>query len=256
MKVITLEKKFYVPESDHLTLLNVFTQWKTNGCRTDWCNEHFIHSKAMKKVREVRAQLLDIMKQQKMRIESCGTDWDVVRKTICSSYFHNAGRLKNITEYINIKTNVPCHLHPSSALYGMGFTPDYIVYHELISTSKEYMQCVTAVDPYWLAELGPMFFTIKELGQHNSHVQKRREEREALKSMEKEMEEKKQLDEEEKLEEEERKLPQKYKSNKIAQVGTPSDLKSPSFKSQGSKTTVGRGKTPKRQDTTPRRMGL
>jgi len=100
------------------------------------------------------------------------------------------------------------------------------------------------------------FFTIKELGQHNSHVQKRREEREALKSMEKEMEEKKQLDEEEKLEEEERKLPQKYKSNKIAQVGTPSDLKSPSFKSQGSKTTVGRGKTPKRQDTTPRRMGL
>ena len=24
------------------------------------------------------------------------------------------------------------------------------------------MQCVTAVDPYWLAEMGPMFFSIKE----------------------------------------------------------------------------------------------
>ena len=23
------------------------------------------------------------------------------------------------------------------------------------------MNCVTTVDPYWLAELGPMFFTIK-----------------------------------------------------------------------------------------------
>ena len=35
---------------------------------------------------------------------------------------------------------------------------DYVVYHELIMTSKEYMQCVTAVDAEWLAELGPMFY--------------------------------------------------------------------------------------------------
>jgi hypothetical protein len=33
---------------------------------------------------------------------------------------------------------MPCHLHPTSALYGMGMTPDYIVYHELIMTVKEY----------------------------------------------------------------------------------------------------------------------
>jgi pre-mRNA-splicing factor ATP-dependent RNA helicase DHX38/PRP16 len=36
------------------------------------------------------------------------------------------------------------------------------VYHELVMTTKEYMQCVTAVDPYWLAEMGPMFFSVKE----------------------------------------------------------------------------------------------
>lgn len=56
---------------------------------------------------------------------------------------------------------MPCHLHPSSALYGLGFTPDYVVYHELVFTTKEYMQCVSAVEPEWLAELGPMFFSIK-----------------------------------------------------------------------------------------------
>ncbi len=69
-----------------------------------------------------------------------------------------------------------CHLHPTSSLHGRGFTPDYIVYHELVMTAKEYMQCVTAVEPEyfllsftepliyvrWLAELGPMFFTLKE----------------------------------------------------------------------------------------------
>jgi len=31
---------------------------------------------------------------------------------------------------------MPCHLHPTSALFGMGFNPDYIVYHELIVTAK------------------------------------------------------------------------------------------------------------------------
>jgi len=56
---------------------------------------------------------------------------------------------------------MPCHMHPSSALYGLGYTPDYVVYHELVFTSKEYMQCVSAVEPEWLAELGPMFFSIK-----------------------------------------------------------------------------------------------
>lgn len=38
----------------------------------------------------------------------------------------------------------------------------YVVYHELIMTAKEYMQSVTAVDAQWLAELGPMFYSVKE----------------------------------------------------------------------------------------------
>lgn len=49
-----------------------------------WCNDHFIHAKAMRKVREVRQQLKDILEQQKMELTSCGTDWDIVRKCICS----------------------------------------------------------------------------------------------------------------------------------------------------------------------------
>ncbi|XP_012275192.1 pre-mRNA-splicing factor ATP-dependent RNA helicase PRP16 [Orussus abietinus] len=157
-------EKFQVPESDHLTYLNVYNQWKSNGYSSSWCNEHFIHAKAMRKVREVRQQLEEILKQQKMEVISCGTDWDVVRKCICSAYFHQAARLKGIGEYVNCRTGMPCHLHPTSALFGMGFTPDYVVYHELVMTAKEYMQCVTAVDGHWLAELGPMFFSVKETG--------------------------------------------------------------------------------------------
>lgn len=59
-----------------------------------WCTEHYIHVKAMRKVREVRQQLKEIMDSQKMELTSCGMEWDVVRKCICSSYFHQAARLK------------------------------------------------------------------------------------------------------------------------------------------------------------------
>jgi pre-mRNA-splicing factor ATP-dependent RNA helicase DHX38/PRP16 len=63
---------------------------------------------------------------------------------------------------VNLRTGIPCRLHPSSSLFTLGYAPDYLVYHELVMTTKEYMQCVTAVDPYWLAEMGPMFFSVKE----------------------------------------------------------------------------------------------
>ncbi len=92
-------------------------------------------------------------------------------QAICSAYFHHAAKFKGVGEYVNCRTAIPCHLHPTSALYGLGFTPDYIVYHELVFTTKEYMQCVTAVEPEWLAELGPMFFSIKET--HTSRLEQR-----------------------------------------------------------------------------------
>uniref|UniRef100_A0A8C4HPA9 RNA helicase n=1 Tax=Dicentrarchus labrax TaxID=13489 RepID=A0A8C4HPA9_DICLA len=145
-----VREKFSVPESDHLTYLNVYMQWKNNNYSSVWCNEHFIHTKAMRK--------------QRMNLISCGSDWDIIRKCICAAYFHQAAKLKGIGEYVNVRTGMPCHLHPTSSLFGMGYTPDYIIYHELVMTTKEYMQCVTAVDGEWLAELGPMFYSIKHAG--------------------------------------------------------------------------------------------
>lgn len=155
-------EKFFVPESDHLTYLNVYLQWKEQNYSSSWCNDHFVHPKAMKKAREVHSQLLDIMRTQKVSVRSSGSSWDVVRKAICSSYFYNSARIKGIGEYVNMLTGIPMNLHPSSALFGLGYTPDYVTYHELIMTTKEYMSCVTAVEGEWLAEMGPMFFSIKQ----------------------------------------------------------------------------------------------
>ena len=51
----------------------------------------------MKRVQEIRSQLSDILKTQKMRNLSCGSEWDVVRQAICSAYFSNAARLKGFS---------------------------------------------------------------------------------------------------------------------------------------------------------------
>jgi len=157
-------EKFFVVESDHLTLLHVYNQWKMHGYLDSWCTKHFLHSKSLRRAKEIREQLQDIMRVQKIELVSCGTDWDVVRKCICSGYYHQAAKVKGIGEYFNLRTSVVIQLHPTSALYGLGFLPDYVVYHELILTSKEYMSCVTSVDPHWLADMGAVFYSIKEKG--------------------------------------------------------------------------------------------
>ncbi|GBP35311.1 Probable pre-mRNA-splicing factor ATP-dependent RNA helicase mog-1 [Eumeta japonica] len=155
----------FIGISERIAVMNIKLPGYKSPCySSSWCTEHFVHAKAMRKVREVRQQLKDILQQQRLPLVSCGTDWDRVRKCICSAYFQHAARLKGIGEYVNCRTGMPCHLHPTSALFGLGDSPDYVVYHELVMTSKEYMQCVTAVDGRWLAELGPMFFSLKETG--------------------------------------------------------------------------------------------
>lgn len=167
--------------------MNVFIQWKQQRYSTAWCTEHFVHPKAMQKAREIHSQLLDIMKTQRMAHSSSGGSWDLVRKAISSSYFYNSARIKGIGEYVNMLTGIPANLHPSSALFGLGYTPDYVVYHELIMTTKEYMSCVTAVEGEWLAEMGPMFFTVKE--SYKTRLEQRRKEQLQQLTMEHQMKE-------------------------------------------------------------------
>ena len=48
------------------------------------------------------------------------------------------------------------YVHPSSSLHQR--QPEWVVYHELVLTTKEYMREVTLIEPRWLVELAPRFF--------------------------------------------------------------------------------------------------
>jgi HrpA-like RNA helicase len=44
-------RRFFVPESDHLTMLHVYQQWKSNNYRADWCSDHFLQAKGARVAR-------------------------------------------------------------------------------------------------------------------------------------------------------------------------------------------------------------
>ncbi|KAG6151723.1 hypothetical protein E4U37_004594 [Claviceps purpurea] len=199
-------EKFWVHESDHLTYLQVYQAWKAHQFSDGWCIKHFLHSKSLRRAKEVREQIVDIIKAQNMAVTSCGMDWDMIRKCICSGYYHQAARYKGSGEYINLRTNLAVQLHPTSALYG-GHPPDYVVYHELILTSKVYVSTVTAVDPHWLADLGGVFYSVKEKGYSARHKRIKETEFNRKMEIETQMAEDKRRDEERKKAEEERAIP-------------------------------------------------
>lgn len=164
-------EKFFIPESDHLTLLHTYQRWMANGCRADWSAKHFINNKGMRKAREVREQLIDILKSGAVRVTS-SDDWDVTRRAVVDAYYYQAARRKGMSDYINIRSGVVCGLHPTSAIFGTGLTPDYVVYHELIYTKKEYMSCVTAAEPQWLANAhrGPLLYKVRVAKQLSNSI--------------------------------------------------------------------------------------
>ena len=63
--------------------------------------------------------------------------------------------------YQTVRGNQPVHIHPSSVLFSNPSgrkLPEYIVYSELLITTKHYMRNVTAVDGSWLMEVAPHLF--------------------------------------------------------------------------------------------------
>lgn len=50
----TARQNFWNPTGDHMTLLNVYNQWKDTDYSTQWCYENFIQHRSMKRARDVR----------------------------------------------------------------------------------------------------------------------------------------------------------------------------------------------------------
>ena len=159
-RVEKIKEKFIQPESDHITLVNIYNQWKAHKTNPKWIDLNLINRRAMQKVHEIKKQINMILKKKGINTkESCGRDIEMIKKCITECYFFNAAKI-NGNEYITMRTGVKCHLHPTSSLSRLGIKPTYVIYHELLLTNKSYMKCITEIDGKWLIDLQNDFFTL------------------------------------------------------------------------------------------------
>ncbi|XP_055621408.1 ATP-dependent RNA helicase DHX8 [Toxorhynchites rutilus septentrionalis] len=152
--------KFNQIEGDHLTLLAVYNSWKNNKFSNAWCYENFVQIRTLKRAQDVRKQLLGIMDRHKLDVVSAGKHTMRVQKTICSGFFRNAAKKDPQEGYRTLVDSQVVYIHPSSALFNR--QPEWVVYHELVQTTKEYMREVTTIDPKWLVEFAPAFFRFSD----------------------------------------------------------------------------------------------
>ncbi|KAG5879717.1 hypothetical protein JTB14_023033 [Gonioctena quinquepunctata] len=152
--------KFNQPEGDHLTLLAVYNSWKNNKFSNAWCYENFVQIRTLKRAQDVRKQLLGIMDRHKLDVVSAERNTVRVQKAICSGFFRNAGKKDPQEGYRTLVDSQVVYIHPSSALFNR--QPEWVIYHELVQTTKEYMREVTTIDPKWLVEFAPAFFKFSD----------------------------------------------------------------------------------------------
>ncbi|GAA0173236.1 RNA helicase [Lithospermum erythrorhizon] len=151
-----MRAKFFQPEGDHLTLLAVYEAWKANNFSGPWCFNNFVQLRSLRRAQDVRKQLLSIMDKYKLDVCSAGRDFTKIRKAIAAGFFFHAARKDPQEGYRTLVENQKVYIHPRSALFQR--QPDWVIYHELVMTTKEYMCEVTVIDPKWLIELAPRFF--------------------------------------------------------------------------------------------------
>uniref|UniRef100_A0A3B0MGN5 RNA helicase n=1 Tax=Theileria annulata TaxID=5874 RepID=A0A3B0MGN5_THEAN len=152
-------RKFFQSEGDHLTYLYIYNQWSNNQFSNYYCYNNFLQYRALIKVQDIKKQLISIIDKykfmkKKMKIDNLNKT-ERIQKCICSGFFHHSAK-RDEDSYRTLLDEQKVYIHPSSSLFQRN--PEYVLYHELILTSKEYMRDLTIIKSKWLLELAPTMF--------------------------------------------------------------------------------------------------
>lgn len=149
--------KFSVLEGDLLTLLNVYNTFVQKKKEKQWCNQLYLNYKGLLRASEIRNQLRKLLVKCKVPIVSCEGDTDAVCRCIVAGHFANAAYLHYSGEYRTVCGDHTLAIHPTSILYTQK-QPKWVVFGELVQTTREFMRNITVVESSWLHELAPNFY--------------------------------------------------------------------------------------------------
>jgi len=157
----TARKNFFHPGGDHITLLNVYNQWAETDYSSQWCYENFIQHRSMKRARDIRDQLEALLERIEIEIVSNPLDTVAIRKAVTAGYFYHTAKLSKSGNYKTVKHNQTVMIHPNSALFED--LPRWVIYHELVFTTKEFMRNIIEIENKWLLEVAPHYYKAREL---------------------------------------------------------------------------------------------
>ncbi|KAJ8022209.1 ATP-dependent RNA helicase DHX33 [Holothuria leucospilota] len=149
-------KKFYSTDGDHIMLLTIYRSFIAMKGSKNWCHENFVSLRNMKHAVEIRKQLKDLCVKAQLPLQSCGRETAPIRKCLVQGMFMNTAELQVDGTFMTLDRKQPVTIHPSSCLFNC--KPSYLLFNELVQTSKSYIRNVCSVDSEWLYEAAPAYF--------------------------------------------------------------------------------------------------
>jgi len=171
------KSQFAHQDGDHLSLIKVFELYQSSGMKNEWCSNNFINPRSMRAAAEVREQLS--IKFEKLGLVELSEEHkksERIRKCIVSGFFAQVACKEKNNFYMTLKEKQLVAMHPSTTL---AFRPEWVLYHEYILTSKNYIRTVSIINPLWLMELAEHYFTQSEFpdSQGKRHLDRMRKQK-------------------------------------------------------------------------------
>lgn len=118
----------------------------------------------MTSAQNVRNQLIRTMEKMDLKIVSMNPsspDYYVnIRKALLSGFYQQVAYKTSKGYYITVKDIQIVTLHPSTVFQ---INPEWVMYHELILTTKNFIRTVTKIDGKWLLEMARSYYDLEDL---------------------------------------------------------------------------------------------
>ena len=149
---------FSLDKGDCITSLAVYKTWLRvpEKERSTWCLQNGLNAKALRGIKETVSEVCRVLKQDlQIRDFSEKDVTEDLRKMIVTCYSanlcHYLGR-ENAGYYVP-RSSRRVHLHPSSCLKTLASVPEWVVFDQLIQTSRDFITGITPVEESWIAEM-------------------------------------------------------------------------------------------------------
>ena len=161
---------------DLLTMLEVFRQYlkQPKAKRNKWAFDNSLNAKSLRLTEETVKELklalkheLDVIVPDAAFHENGNID-QTMQRILIDCYVSNLAVYTGHEKagYRIVSSNQSVQIHPSSALNFLGATPQFVVFEQLLKTSRDFAINTTPVEESWLCEMisaGTVSYTMDDL---------------------------------------------------------------------------------------------